>query len=757
MRPCALALILAAGADAQQPAAFGSVVDTVQRHCVDCHGGDTTKGRLDLAQLGTADAVAWLSTLTRVRDRVLAGEMPPADAEPLPAAQREPLVAWIDATLREQVPKLPPTPGRVTIRRLSRAQWDQTVFDLFGVRVPHSARFPQDDLGYGFDNIGDALSFSTLHLEHYLAAAGAVAAEVFHGEQPGKPAVRRFEAEAMTLVGESGANLEGEVANLYTRAVLAQRVELPRDGAYRLRLSMGADQAGDEPAKCVLRLDGRELDTFEVPQRELATQELTAPLLGGPHRVELEFPNDYYEPKHPDPARRDRNLRIDWLEVVGPLDARVVPEQQRWLQAALPARGADKAKVRTVLRPLLLRVHRRPPGDDEVARFAKVADAALAAGEGLTVALRQCLQAALASPNFLFRVEPAPGGGRPGSVAPVPAHALATRLSYFLWGSAPDAELLELAGAGKLGDAAALRAQALRLLADPRSEWLARDFAAQWLELRALQDRTPDPARFPGFDDALRHALRRESELLFLTVLRERRDVRELLDADFTFVDARLAAHYGLPAPVGDGFQRVDLVGEQRERGGLLGHGAFHAVTSNPTRTSPVKRGKWILDNLLGQAPPPPPPGNDTLPGEAVVDSARSFRAELAAHRNKADCAGCHVRMDALGFALERYDVIGRHRLVDKDGPIDTTAKLPDGRLLDGLAALKRVLAADPAFVRTLAHKLFVYGVGRELAAIDRLRLDLAVQQLLAQGKVTVVDLVLLVVASDAFSLREVR
>jgi hypothetical protein len=733
----------------------GAVHDLVRGHCVECHGGDATKAGLDLTR-DEPDPVARLWRWRHVRDRVAAGEMPPADAEPLPPGGRAQLASYVDALLQREVPRLPIDPGRVTVRRLSRTQWEHTVRDLFGVEVS-TAAFPADDLGYGFDTIGDALSFSTLHLEAYLAAAREVAALVFDGEDPERPTVRRLEAEAMQLVAGPGAGMSGEVANLYTRATIEQGLRLPRDGVYLLRVLAGADQAGDEAAKMLLQVDERDLGTIEVAERALRPFELTAELSGGEHRFAIAFVNDYYEPKHPDPKRRDRNLHVDWLEVVGPTDVVGVPAARQWLQAPLGARGDDKAKLRAVVRALLPRAYRRPATGDEIARSTRLGDAVLRDDRTLAEALRVVLQAALTSPHFLFRLETGAVEGLAGKVVPIGGTALASRLSYFVWGSTPDERLTEQAQKGALASPDGLLAEVDRLLADPRAESLATDFAGQWLELRSLGDRTPDPARFPGFDDELRTSLRRETELLFLAVLREDRDVRDLLDCDFTHVDARLAAFYGLPLLAGTkGFVRVVLPAAQRERGGVLGHASVLAVTSNPTRTSPVKRGKWVLENLLGQAPPPPPPGNDSLADEDAIDSSRSFREQLAQHRERRACAVCHVRMDALGFALERYDAIGRHRERDAGGVIDCSGELPDGRRLDGLADLKRVLRQDPAFVRTLLHKLFVYAVGREAAPLDRLRLELGVEALLRQGKVTLRDLVRSVVQDDAFRLRVV-
>lgn len=739
---------------AQQPGADVQA-GFVHAHCTECHDAAAHKGGLDLTTTAS-DPVVELWRWLRAAERARSGEMPPADAEQPTDGERAAFVAGVAAHLRAAVGKLAPDPGRVTVRRLGRTQWANCIRDLFGVEVS-TASFPVDDLGHGFDTIGDALTFSTLHLEKYLAAAGEVAATVVDAEDPAHPTERRFEAESMALVEGPGIGQDGDAANFYTRATLAQDVPLPRDGIYRLCLVAGADQAGDEPAKMLLRLDGRELDTFEVDRREASAFVLTAPLLGGVRRFEIAFVNDFYDPQHPDPARRDRNLHVDALAVVGPLEARVVPPAQRWLHDAVPARGDDMVRLRAFVRTLLPRVWRRPVAEFEQQRLAEAAAARMRSGAGLATAQRFVLQAALTSPHFLFRGEEGGVDGAPGTVVPLSGPALASRLSFFLWASTPDARLLDLAQRGKLTDAATWRSEIDRMLADPRAESLATEFGGQWLELRNLAERAPDPQRFPDFDESLRTAFRRETELLFLAVLREGRDVRDLIDCDFTHVDGRLAAFYGLPAPpVASAFHRVTLRGDQRERGGVLGHGSVLAITSNPTRTSPVKRGKWILDNLLGQAPPPPPPGNDSLANEAAIDSSRSFREQLASHRDRAACAGCHRRMDALGFALERYDAIGRFRAVDAGGDIDCSGALPNGRKLDGLSSLKRALVEDPAFLVALATKLFVYAVGREARPVDRLRMWRAVDQRAVGGLVRMRDLLEVVAGDVAFRSRVV-
>ncbi|MFM1871891.1 MAG: hypothetical protein RL398_1313, partial [Planctomycetota bacterium] len=472
---------------------------------------------------------------------------------------------------------------------------------------------------------------------------------------------------------------------------------------------------------------------------------------GGDHTLSVAFLNDFYQPNHPDPKQRDRNLQVHRVAVLGPLDVLPLPNAE-WLFAAA-ADAPIEARVRAASQRLAERAYRRSPTEDEVERLAALALDAVRAGEPWPEVMMPAVTAALCSPNFLFRVEPAAVAAADGAAdRPLDGATLAVRLAYFLWSSTPDEALVRAADDGALATAEGLRVQTERLLDDPRADALVGDFAAQWLELRALADRAPDPSRFPEYDPQLRASMRRQTELLFATVFREGRDVRDLLDCDFVHVDARLATHYGLPVPTTDGFARVDLDAAQRHRGGLLGHASIHVLTSNPTRTSPVKRGKWILENILGAPPPAPEPGSDSFENEAQIDSAASLRVQLEQHRASSRCAGCHVRMDALGFALERFDPIGRERSSDAGGSIDDRGALPDGREVAGVGGLKQVLRDDPAFVRTALRKLFTYAVGRAPAEVDLLHLDAAADRLRTAKTVTIRDLVHVVVQSPPFA-----
>lgn len=724
------------GQSVQVPPAVRAILDDA---CIGCHGARDPEAGLDFGALGARPLPAALLTLIEARDRVAARVMPPPGYGELEAEQVAQFVAWADTTIDTRRGEVACAPTPVPARRLSRAQYERAIFDLFGVAVPAAADFPAEDLAFGFATMAEAMSFSAVHVEKYLAAAEQVAAAVCGGAEG-----RRLHVELEELaVGHEGMSTDGEFVNFYTEAALTVPLPARPRGRFAVRVRAFGDQAGDAPPRLCIDLDGVRVAVHDVGVTRRRPQVYTAEveLRAGEHALRLSFDNDYYQPQHPDPRRRDRNLHLDWVEVDGPLDSDPVPAGSRWWLAADPG-GADiEGRLRAVLLPLLERAWRSPVGEDALTPLLRAALPAATASEAWPHALRLALVAALASPRFVLRLEAA------GAADAGRAYQLATRLSFLLWGSVPDAVLLDRARDGSLADASVFDAEVGRMLRDARAAALATDFAAQWLELPSLSTMAFDSARFGDVSPALLHDMRRETELLFEAVLREGRPARDLLLADFSFRNRRLAEHYELAGSFDDELRRVTVADPRRR--GLLGHASILALTSNPTRTSPVKRGKWILDNLLGAPPAAPPPGNAAFPPGVAVDTAAGLRVQMARHRRDEACATCHVRMDALGLALENFDAVGRLREREGGRPIDASAVLPDGRRVHDSVELRQVLAADGAFLRCLVQKVFLFAVGRPPTASERVWLDAEARALPPDAALA--DVVRLVLRTAAF------
>jgi hypothetical protein len=691
------------------------VVPFLVAHCVDCHGGEDPQASLSLAarlaaEPGDGDADLWLG----VARRLAADEMPPEGLPRPDPAEAALVLAWIER--RFGAAAAPPPELRVTARRLNRTEYRNTVRDLVGVDAPGDL-LPADDVGHGFDNVGDVLTLSPVLFEKYVLAAEAIARDaVPERTDPAAPPVRAL--AGADLEPDGGLRLSGRRWVFFSEGEAAATVDLPREGEYALRARAWADQAGPEPARLAFHVDGRGIAVLDVPATEgdPGTYETRVRLDGGPRRVAVAFVNDYYRPNDPDPRQRDRNLHVERLEVVGPLDLAGPSLSERLVfpEPRPEGREALDAWAGGAIERLQRRAWRRPPEPPDVERLLAAVARAVPPDASPETRVRTALIALLVSPRFLFRLEP--GAGRA-----LDAHEVASRLSYFLWASMPDERLSALADDGRLLERAVRDAEVRRLLADARSSALSEHFAPQWLQVRELSNATPDPARFPGVDAALLRSMERETVLLFDAVLREGRDVRDLLSADFTFLDERLARHYGIQGVPGDWMRRVPLRGERP--GGVLAHGSVLTATSNPERTSPVKRGKWVLEAILDAPPPPPPPGVGVL-DESADAAAASLRERLRRHRADPACAVCHDRMDPLGVALEPYDAVGRWRTTDEGHPVDATATLPDGRVLDGPAALAAALREERGFLRSLARHLLTYALGRGLGEADRPALD---------------------------------
>jgi hypothetical protein len=495
-----------------------------------------------------------------------------------------------------------------------------------------------------------------------------------------------------------------------------------------------ATQAGEESARMAVMADRKTITEVEVPgHMKPKSTSTVVELPAGEVEIAAAFLNDFYNPEGPE-RRRDRNLFVRKIEVIGPEGGgEFWHETHRRFVTARPSESVTPAQAATqVLKPILRRAFRRSVSDEEVSRYAALVERTITEHKAsYDYGLYLALQAILVTPDFLFRIEADPPEGQ--TVRELNAFEIASRLSYFLWSSMPDEDLLQLAENNRLLDPQILKAQIERMLKDPKAAALGRNFASQWLNLRNLADVRPNPEVFPDFDEPLRAAMARESEELFNTIVAENRPIDEFLSADFTFVNERLARHYGISGVTGDAFVRVSLAGTNRS--GVLTHAAVLTLTSNPGRTSPVKRGKWILENILGQAPPPAPPGVPALEEAAKDVSGLSLRKRLEIHREDPGCATCHQTMDPLGMGLENFDAVGRWRDRDADQPVDASGDLPGGVHFSGPLELVSILRGrQDQFHRAFTEKLLVYALGRGLQYYDRCAVNDILERMKQQG-----------------------
>ncbi len=729
-----------------------TIVPFFNKYCVECHGKDEPEGEFSLTGLmDEASIYSSHKSWEKVFGMLELGAMPPEDADPKPGdAENDKIVAYLDTLVFTVDCNAVRDPGRVTVRRLNRTEYNNTVRDLLGVDFRPADDFPSDDVGYGFDNIGDVLTISPLLLEKYLDAAEAVAERAI--AVPPKPEKRKFSGTQLQRTGSAtlsgsgayGLNSSGSVYKYY-------RFETPGD--YILRARAGGKSAAGEDAKMEVRLDEKTLKVFDVkpPQQAMNVYEIKVHVDSDTKKFEAVFINDYYNPE----KGEDRNLAIASLEIEGPLDAPFVdlPESHKRLMIAHPGKNKDVsaalASARKVLEPFIGRAFRRPATKDEVDRFTSLVKIASEQGDGYEEALRVAVSGVLVSPHFLFRVEQDQKPDDPKALRSLNDYELASRLSYFLWSTMPDEELLTLAGQFKLHDDKVLEAQVQRMLKDPRSQALVDNFAAQWLNLRSLAEVTPDRKQFPTFDEKLQADMRRETEMFFEAVMREDRNMLDLLDGKFTFLNERLAKHYGISGVQGEEFRQVELTGNQRA--GVLTHASILTITSNPTRTSPVKRGKWILENILGTPPPIPP---DDVPLLAESQSAKpdaTLREQLELHREIPGCRACHESLDSIGFGFENFDAVGRWRDREGKNPVDASGVLPSGEKFAGPLELVQVLKKKQSDVsRNIVEKMLTYALGRGLEYYDQCAVD-SIVRAHAKAEFRFSALVLQIVKCDPF------
>ncbi|AGA30073.1 DUF1592 domain-containing protein [Singulisphaera acidiphila] len=730
------------------PSFSKDAIPFLSKHCYACHGDGKQKGDLSLDSDRDEQAVeknrkVWENVLEMIR----AGEMPPKN-RPRPSTEEvEVALLAIDGVLNRLDCSQTRNVGRVTLRRLNRVEYNNTIRDLVGVDFKPAADFPNDDVGYGFDNIGDVLSLSPLLFEKYLTAAETILEQAIVTDTTPTPTKSQLGGIRET----EGAGGEKRGFGRFLHSIGSFRAQGYFDeGDYKLRVSAFGQQVGDQPVRAILRINGEDIQEFDVTgDRSSPTKiEQQVRIKAGTKTFAVTFLNPYTDPKNSDSDKNRRLLFLSGIELDGPYNSPppVFPETHRRIMAHQPGLPAREA-AREIVTRFAARAFRRPVQPGEVDRLMKLYDKAELEGERFEDCVRLVLEGVLVWPDFLFRIELDPRDAQPGTSYPVSEYELASRLSYFLWSSMPDETLLTLAAEGRLR--AELENELRRMLKDPKSAAFVENFAGQWLTIRKLAYVAPDAKEFPGFDEDLRSAMYRETELFFESIVREDRSILDFLDADYSFVNERLAKHYGMPGIEGKEFRRVKL---PANRGGILTHASILTLTSNPTRTSPVKRGKWVLDQLLNTPPPPPPPDVPEFPEDKRLTG--SLRKVMEMHREKPLCASCHQRMDPIGFAFENYDATGAWR--DKDGTflIDPSGALPDGRSFQGPAELKTILRGKKElFSRCLAEKMLTYAMGRGLEYYDKCAVDKILEALNQNGDRLSV-LMAEVVKSEPFQMR---
>ena len=723
-----------------------TVRPVLDRYCVGCHNDRLKTGGLSLVGRNldeiTADGEVWEKVI-----RKLSGGMMPPAGNPRPDTATSRAVVASLASALDRAAAGHPTAGLAGIHRLNRTEYANAIRDLLALDIDVASLLPPDDSVAGFDNIADALGVSPVLLERYLAAAMRIA----------PAAVGTYADGAVESIYRAPADLNQtqhvDGLPFGTRGGLLIKHNFPVNGEYTIKSTLWRNNAGrvrglESPHQLEVLVDGERVHSVVIGTPEQfaisfddrlntkttaefdATLQVKVPVTAGPHEVGVTFvaktaaqdPQKLRPFSSPFDAVDTHGVpRIDAVSVTGPFNPSGPGDtpSRRKILTCKPAVAAEEAAcARTILTTLARRAYRRPATTADVDLLMGFFDTGRKEGGSFDHGIERALVRLLTSPEFIFRMERDPAGARPGTLTRVSDLELASRLSFFLWSSIPDDPLLRAASAGTLKTPLGLERQVRRMLLDPRSDAVVANFAGQWLYLRNVRTVTPVADEFPDFDDDLRQGFRKETEMLFGSIIREDRSVLDLLTADYTYVNERLARHYGIPGVYGERFRRVAVKDESRR--GLLGQGSVLAVTSNANRTSPVRRGKWILENLIGSPPPPPPPNVPALTDNKDRAKPLSMRQQMEQHRANPACASCHRLMDPLGLALENFDAVGAWRVRDADSIVDASTQLADGTTVNGPIGLRQALLRDPEiFVRTMTEKLMTYALGRNLESYD--------------------------------------
>ena len=760
-RLCSLAIFVLGQALAL--AGPAEVFSLVNRSCKGCHNGTVSSGGLDLASLTDAKSFeqhreAW----ERVAAKISSGEMPPPGLPKLARTETAAVTRWLASEFERQDKAAKPDPGRVAARRLNRTEYNNTIRDLLAVDINPAENFPQDETAFGFDNNGDALNVSPVLLEKYVDAAERSVRTAIFGPPTLKPAMTHYPSP-VRIPKLPPSLMEYDITGLSTHHATHVMHRFPVDGVYSFRLVLNGHRPNQsEAVTAAFWIDGRKIQEFEVDATDLEGQicEVRSRVVAGEHLLSASYlhlyeglpvsykgPNPSMRPPEPLISARGKlsekdietlrkfgtkiktdriDVRVDnrfeSMDVGGPFDQASGPSAeslQRIFVCGHASGNHANDCPRRILSSFAQRAFRSPVTAKEVEPFLNLFALVRKQGDSFEEGIAASMQAVLVSPYFLFRIEQAHTQTAGASFAPASEFELASRLSYFLWSSTPDAELLRMAGEGRLRQPAVLNAQIRRMLKAKKSEALIENFAGQWLQFKNIDVMKPDGDRFMDFDESLRHSMRRETELFIGNLIARDASILDLIESNYTFLDERLARFYGVTGVTGPEFRRVD-VGKTQRGGGILSQASILTISSYSTRTSPVLRGKWILENMLNAPPPPPPPSVPALDDTKAGETA-SLRQQMEAHRKNPACASCHARMDPLGFGLENFDAIGAWRTVDGKFPIDASGALPGGQTFNGPIELKTILKQNrEAFVRGLTEKLLTYALGRGLERYDR-------------------------------------
>jgi mono/diheme cytochrome c family protein len=717
----------------------------VDKYCVTCHGDKLKTGGLSLQSADMTNIPAGAETWEKVIHKVSLGAMPPQGMPRPDQASLEGLVSWLTTSI-DRAAVTNPNPGRATLHRLNRTEYANAIHDVLALDVDPAPLLPADDESYGFDDIADVLRTSPSLLERYMSASWNLSRLAV-----GDPGIG---ADTQTYRAKPDLSQNGHMEGLPlgTRGGLTIHHYFPLDGEYVIRVRLWRATADaikglEELHQVEISVDGNRVKLATIGGKDEAELSYTnsgksaleidarltvhVPMKAGPRTVvatfmaEGESQDDNilqpFERANLDPLDFRGLPAVDRVSITGPLNSTGPGDtpSRKLIFVCRPTSHLDELPcAKKIISTLARRAYRRPVSDNDLETLLSFYQKGRNEGGTFDAGIEAAIQLILASPEFLFRFEPDPPAVAAGAVYHISDMELASRLSFFLWSTGPDEQLLNLATLGKLKDPTVLDSQVKRMLADPKSKALVDNFADQWLYLRNLKNINPDFETFPDFDDNLRQAMKHETDLFISDIIRQDHSLLDLLNANYTFINERLARHYGIPNVYGTDFRRVTLTDERRR--GLLGQASILTLTSYATRTSPVQRGKWILTNLIGMPPPAPPPNVPALKAHADAGKVTSLRERMEEHRKNPACSGCHKIMDPIGFSLENFDAVGQWRTADEGAPIDPAGVMFNGAKVDGAASLREVLNAKPdIFASVFTEKLAIYALGRGLQYYD--------------------------------------